>query len=60
MNDAIAGLVGFILILTPIAAWLTHVVYCLIAAKYILLLAGGLVFPIGIIHGIRIWFGLGW
>lgn len=43
-----------------LAAWITHIVYCLQAAKYVLLLAGGLIAPVGVIHGIGIWFGMGW
>jgi hypothetical protein len=63
MKDAfdVMGFVGMLsLILVPIAAWLTHVIYCLSAAKYVLLLAGGIVAPIGVIHGVGIWFGAGW
>lgn len=40
-----------------ILAWLTHIVTCLSAAKWGFLIAGALFFPIGIIHGIGIWFG---
>lgn len=43
-----------------IAAWITHVVVCISASKWILLVIGALFFPIGIIHGIMVWFGAGW
>ncbi len=43
-----------------VASWLTHIFYCLIAAKYLLLLVGTMFFPVGIIHGLGIWLGLGW
>ncbi len=46
--------------LTSIAAWVTHVIHCLMAAKYILLLVGALIAPIGVIHGIGLWFGVSW
>ena len=49
-----------IILFLMIAAWLTHVIKCLAAAKYVLLLTGALVFPVGIIHGISVWFGMGW
>ena len=42
------------------AAWITHVIHCLLAAKYLLLIAGALIFPVGIIHGIGLWFGVSW
>jgi len=45
----IIGLVG--------AAWLTHVITCLTAGKWGFLVAGAIFFPIGIIHGIGVWFG---
>jgi hypothetical protein len=42
------------------AAWLTHVIHCLIHAKYLLLIAGAFVAPVGVIHGVGIWFGASW
>ena len=48
---------GWIIGFGALAAWLTHVVYCLSAAKWGFLIAGALLFPIAIIHGIMIWFG---
>jgi len=50
----------FGILMTLLASWLTHIVYCLITAKYLLLLIGAMVFPVGIIHGAGIWLGLGW
>lgn len=44
-------------IIACIAAWLTHVIVCLAAGSWGFLIAGALVFPIAIIHGIGIWFG---
>lgn len=41
-------------------AWLTHIVVCLVQAKYLLLIAGAFVFPVGIIHGFGLWFGVNW
>lgn len=48
------------LMLVVLAAWLTHVVVCLMQAKYLLLIAGGIIFPIGAIHGVGVWFGASW
>jgi len=39
------------------AAWLTHVVTCLSAAKWGFLIAGTIFFPVGCVHGTGIWFG---
>lgn len=40
------------------AAWLTHVVVSIQSAKWVLLVMGSLVFPIGCVHGTGIWFGV--
>lgn len=48
------------LIAIPIAAWVTHVVYTITAGAYILLAIGTIIAPVGVIHGIMIWFGMPW
>jgi len=48
------------IVIAMIGAWFTHVIHCLVYAKYLLLIAGGFIFPVGIIHGIGIWFGASW
>jgi len=53
MSDIIAAAVFFALI----GAWLTHIIVSIATGKFMLLVAGALLFPIGIIHGIGIWFG---
>lgn len=40
-----------------VTAWLTHVITCLGDGLWGFLVAGALLFPIGIVHGIGIWFG---
>ena len=49
-------LTGILIIVLLIAAWVTHVVSCFIAATWGFLIAGALMFPIAIVHGIYIWF----
>ena len=46
------GLVGY-------AAWLTSIVFCAAEGMRPLLVAAALFFPVGIVHGIGVWFG-GW
>lgn len=41
------------------AAWLTSIVFCAAHGARPLLIASATFFPIGIVHGIGIWFG-GW
>ena len=38
------------------AAWLTHVFTCFAQGMWLLLLSGAIFFPIGILHGIYLWF----
>jgi hypothetical protein len=40
------------------AAWLTHVIVCLSSGSWGFLVAGALMWPIGIIHGVGLWFGI--
>lgn len=54
------NLIAFILFACFPAAWLTHVIVCLLKAKYLLLIAGAIIFPVGIIHGFGLWFGVNW
>jgi len=51
---------GVVFILAMVAAWLTHIFHCLFAAKYLPLIAGAFIAPVGVIHGIGIWFGVPW
>lgn len=48
---------GILLVLWIVAAWLTHVIVSIQSAKWILLLAGAILFPVGCVHGTGVWFG---
>jgi len=41
------------------SAWLTSIVFCAASGLRPLLIASATFFPIGIIHGVGVWFG-GW
>jgi len=41
------------------SAWLTSIVFCAASGLRPLLIAAALFFPVGVVHGIGIWFG-GW
>lgn len=49
-----------LIVITSAAAWITHVVTCLMLGKWGYLIAGAIMFPIAIIHGVMIWFGHGY
>jgi hypothetical protein len=44
---------------TCYAAWLTSIVFCAVHGSRPLLIADANFFPVGVIHGIGVWFG-GW
>lgn len=46
-----------LLVLSVFAAWFTHIIVCLSDAAWGFLIAGAIMFPIGIIHGYGIWLG---
>lgn len=60
MNKLLAGLgLGYIAIMiASIAAWITHVVVCIKAASWGFLIAGAIFAPVGVIHGVGVWFGI--
>jgi hypothetical protein len=41
------------------SAWLTSIVFCSANDLHPLLIAGAAFFPVGVVHGIGVWFG-GW
>ncbi|AXN57956.1 hypothetical protein KASHIRA_00360 [Serratia phage vB_SmaM-Kashira] len=44
--------------ITMFAAWVTHIVTCFKTDAWGFLIAGAIAAPIGVIHGIGIWFGV--
>jgi len=51
--------IGLVLALAvgSVVAWFTHVIVCIKTASYLFLIAGALLVPIGVIHGVGIWIG---
>jgi hypothetical protein len=47
---------GGVLIFATVAAWLTHIFTCLADGLWGFLIAGAILFPIGILHGLYLWF----
>jgi hypothetical protein len=61
MLNAFFALLGVLalgcVMLWPFAAWITHIVICIQAQSWLLLIAGAIMFPVGIVHGTGAWFG---
>jgi len=52
------GIIGVItLMLAPFAAWVTHILRCFNEDQWGFLIAGAIMFPIAVVHGILIWIG---
>jgi hypothetical protein len=51
------GLGYLALILVVFSAWITHVIVTIQSEEYLFLIAGAIFAPIGVIHGIGLWFG---
>jgi len=47
----------FVSIIASISAWMTHVITCIETEQWGFLIAGAIAAPVGIIHGVGIWFG---
>lgn len=57
MSDIIGSVVGVGLACLFVLAWFTHVVTCLVTGSWGFLIAGAILFPIGIVHGFLILIG---
>lgn len=60
MKEETAAYLAIATVIVSLGAWITHILHCLVHAKYLLLIAGAFMFPVGIIHGVGIWFGVSW
>jgi len=43
--------------IVTLSSWATHVITCIQSEEWGFLIAGAIAFPIGIVHGVGIWFG---
>jgi hypothetical protein len=48
-----------LVLFTCYSAWLTSIIFCATNGHRPLMIAGATFFPVGIVHGVGIWFG-GW
>lgn len=46
----------FVIFCVFVGAWLTHIFTCFAQGLWGFLIAGALMFPIGILHGFYLWF----
>lgn len=55
--DTAAPLAIIAFFLTCVAAWGTHVIICIKTGSWLFLLAGAIAAPVGVVHGVGLWFG---
>lgn len=55
-NDSFNGVLVLLVALVGIAGWFTHLITCFSEGLWGFLIAGAIFFPIGIAHGIYLWF----
>ncbi len=56
--DLMGTLIGWLFGLAAAAAWFTHLYVCFTDERWGFLIAGAIFFPIAIVHGIGLWFGI--
>ncbi|WP_422023423.1 hypothetical protein [Pyruvatibacter mobilis] len=44
--------------LSSFCAWVQHIITCITTEAWVLLVVGAFAFPVGVIHGWLIWFGV--
>ena len=49
-------LAGLLFVVALVVAWFTHIITCFATATWGFLIAGAILFPVGICHGIYLWF----
>ena len=52
------GELTLLIVLASVAAWFTHLYVCFTTAQWGFLIAGAIFFPVAIVHGVGIWFGV--
>jgi hypothetical protein len=58
MEDSLGNLIGLGVVVAGFVGWLTHLYACITEGLWGFLIAGAMVFPVGIVHGWGIWLGL--
>jgi len=57
MNDLVKIMWWVIGLVVLVGPWIYHLIYCFKQHEYVLLIAGGIIPPIGWIHGLGAFFG---
>lgn len=58
LTELLFAILGLTLAVVGPLAWVTHVIHCIQNEEWFFLIAGAIAFPIAIVHGVGLWFGL--
>ncbi|MBT6440691.1 MAG: hypothetical protein HOK72_13370 [Flavobacteriales bacterium] len=58
MGNNLVGSIGILFMFGLTGAWFTHLFVCFSDDRWGFLIAGAIMFPIAIVHGIGIWLGI--
>jgi len=53
-------MMGYGIYIIAFAAWITHIVVAIQTGSWMFMIAGALVAPVAIAHGVSVWFGFAW
>jgi hypothetical protein len=56
--DGLGAILALSIFIVSVSAWFTHLSVCFSDDRWGFLIAGAIMFPIAIVHGIGIWFGV--
>jgi hypothetical protein len=57
-NFSVTAFFGLAIFLISCGAWLTHVITTILREEWLLLIAGAVLAPVGVVHGVGIWLGV--
>jgi hypothetical protein len=55
MSVYVQSAIAFALLV--LAGWTTHIIVCIQTSQWLLLIAGAIAAPVGVVHGWGLWFG---
>ncbi|RWM77182.1 MAG: hypothetical protein EOR81_19295 [Mesorhizobium sp.] len=58
MGEFFGGIFGIGIMIAGLAGWITHLYVCFSEELWGFLIAGAIFFPVGVVHGWGLWFGL--
>lgn len=58
MSQVFVVILGALVVLPALGAWFQHLYTCFTEESWGFLIAGAIFFPVAIVHGVGIWFGI--